>query len=307
MSLKIGIAPNSWGVEDPKNPFNPPWIKVFDEAAEAGYKGVELGPFGYLPQDVEVLSKALLERELCIVAGTLYDDLVTPSNLESLLEKTRITCNLMSKVPRADKVYGQSYDTPYFVLIDQVNDLRGKFAGRPQDAPRLNNDRWKKMMEHIKIIGNLTWNEYGIRSVVHPHAGGNLEYGDEILRFMEDVPKEIAGLCLDTGHLYYAQDNPIDWIKKCKDRLDYLHFKDINLKVYEDSILRKRDFYDACNDGVMCPIGQGVIDYEEIKNVLDEINYRGWIMLEQERDPRDADGSLEDVKLSRNYLSKLGY
>ncbi len=32
MSLKIGIAPNSWGVEDPQNPYNPPYEKVFDEA-----------------------------------------------------------------------------------------------------------------------------------------------------------------------------------------------------------------------------------------------------------------------------------
>lgn len=307
MTLRIGIAPNSWGVEDPNNPHNPPWTKVFDEAAIAGYKGVELGPFGYLPQAIEVLHKALAERELCIVAGTLYDDLVSPSNLENLLKKTRITCALMTKIPKAERIEGQGFDTPYYVIIDQVNDVRGKTAGQPHIAERLDDIRWNQMMEHIKVIAKMTWEEYGIRSVVHPHAGGYLEYGDEILRFMKDVPKEVAGLCLDTGHLYYAQDDPVQWIKKCRDRLDYVHFKDINLAVYKDAIARRRDFYDACNDGVMCPIGRGIIDYKAIKKSLDEIEYQGWIMLEQERDPRDAEGSLKDVQRSRNYLSELGY
>lgn len=44
-----------------------------------------------------------------------------------------------------------------------------------------------------------------------------------------------------------------------------------------------------------------------LKNALEKINYQGWIMLEQERDPRDVEGSLKDVKDSRAYLAKIGY
>ncbi len=57
----------------------------------------------------------------------------------------------------------------------------------------------------------------------------------------------------------------------------------------------------------MCPIGKGVVDYKRVKNALEKINYQGWIMLEQERDPRDVEGSLKDVKDSRAYLAKIGY
>lgn len=35
----------------------------------------------------------------------------------------------------------------------------------------------------------------------------------------------------------------------------------------------------------MCPIGQGMIDYKAVADVLDEIDYNGYITIEQECDP----------------------
>ena len=46
MSIKIASAPCCWGVDNPKNPFLPPWEQVFQEASQAGYEGIELGPYG---------------------------------------------------------------------------------------------------------------------------------------------------------------------------------------------------------------------------------------------------------------------
>jgi inosose dehydratase len=66
-------------------------------------------------------------------------------------------------------------------------------------------------------------------------------------------------------------------------------------------------FFDACGIGVMCPIGQGVIDYDSIHQLLKEINYHGYITIEQERDPRNSDTSLCDVKQSVDYLKSVGY
>ena len=65
-------------------------------------------------------------------------------------------------------------------------------------------------------------------------------------------------------------------------------------------------FFEACAQGVMCPIGRGVIDYPAIRELLDRIGYDGFITVEQERDPRNAGGSLADVKASRDYLRASG-
>lgn len=149
----------------------------------------------------------------------------------------------MSKLPKAEKVAGQGFETPYYVIIDQVNELRGKFAGQAETAPRLGLAEWKQMMSHIKEISRITWEIYGIRSVVHPHAGGFIEFGDETIQLLNDMPSEIAGLCLDTGHLYYAGLNPADWLEKCADRLDYIHFKDINKPVFENAVKKSTRFF----------------------------------------------------------------
>ena len=40
---------------------------------------------------------------------------------------------------------------------------------------------------------------------------------------------------------------------------------------------------------------------------LTRIGYAGFITVEQERDPRNAGGSLGDVKASRDYLASVGF
>ena len=71
MSIAIGNAPCSWGVEFPDAPSNPPWQQVFDEASQAGYSGIELGPVGYVPEDPSLLADNLAERGLVLTAGVV--------------------------------------------------------------------------------------------------------------------------------------------------------------------------------------------------------------------------------------------
>ncbi len=51
----------------------------------------------------------------------------------------------------------------------------------------------------------------------------------------------------------------------------------------------------------------GCIDYPAIRGLLTRIGYAGFITVEQERDPRNAGGSLADVKASRDYLTRIGF
>ena len=143
--------------------------------------------------------------------------------------------------------------------------------------------------------------------MIHPHAGGYIEFEDEIERIAADVPKEAAGFCLDTGHCYYSGMDPVATLEKYADRLDYIHFKDIDLAVFRRVMGERIRFFEACAQGVMCPIGRGVIDYPAICALLERIGYQGFITVEQERDPRNAGGSLADVKASRDYLKSVGF
>jgi inosose dehydratase len=70
---------------------------------------------------------------------------------------------------------------------------------------------------------------------------------------------------------------------------------------------RRIRFFDACAEGVMCPIGRGRIDYASVRRLLTEIGYGGYITIEQERDPRDDEGVLADLAASRDFLRRTGF
>lgn len=307
MSIKISSAPCCWGVDNVNNPHLPKWELVLDEASQAGYRGIELGPYGYIPLDVDVVGKALEQRGLTIVAGTIFDDLVAPANLPNLLKQTDDICRLITQLPSPETDKGMRFPAPYLVVMDWGHEERDYNAGHSDRAPRLSTESWAAMISHIVAIAELARDTYGVRTVIHPHAGGYIEFEDEIRQVIADIPQTVAGLCLDTGHLYYAGMDPVQWLRDNADRLDYVHFKDIDLDVYRQVMGERIAFFDACAKGVMCPIGKGCIDYPAIRRVLTDIDYHGYITIEQERDPRNSGTSLRDVTESLNYLRSAGF
>ncbi|MEY4754923.1 MAG: hypothetical protein RJA44_2598, partial [Pseudomonadota bacterium] len=288
-------------------PHLPPWQRVLSEASTAGYKGIELGPYGYIPLDTALVRGELEARGLSITAGTIFDDLVAPANLPNLLRQTGEICALIKQLPQLPTQPGQRFAMPYLVVMDWGHPERDFEAGHPDRAPRLSDAAWATMVEHIRQIAMLARDEFGVRAVIHPHAGGYIEFADEIDRIVADIPADVAGLCLDTGHLYYASMDPVSWLQRHAARLDYVHFKDIDQTVFERVLGERIAFFAACAQGVMCPIGQGTLDYPAIKATLEAIGYDGYITIEQERDPRNAGTSLRDVAASREFLASVGF
>lgn len=305
--ITVTCAPCCWGVDDVANPHLPAWEKVLDEAAQAGFGGLELGPYGYMPLDVDRVGGALAQRGLNIVAGTIFDDLVSPANRENLLRQTDEICAFITALPRPPGHEGQRYTGPYLTVMDWGHDERDYAAGHSARAPRLGDAAWEGMMASIRAIADRALRKYGVRATIHPHAGGYIEFEDELARLAEDIGHETAGLCLDTGHLAYAGMDPVTTLRRYADRLDYIHFKDIDPAVFTAVMSRRIRFFDACAEGVMCPIGRGNIDYPAIRVLLTELGYAGYITIEQERDPRNAGGVLADLAASRAFLRDTGF
>ncbi len=305
--ITITTAPCCWGVDDVKNPHLPHWEKVLDEAKAAGFGGLELGPYGYLPLDLKRVSQALNERGLKIVAGTIFDDLVSPENRRNLLRQTDEICALITRLPKPETHAGQHFPAPYLTVMDWGHDERDYAAGHSDRAPRLDGNAWNGMVENIRAIATLAREKYGVRATIHPHAGGYIEFADELQQIVEDIPADLAGLCLDTGHMAYSGMDPVATLRRYWDRVDYIHFKDIDAAVFDAVMGERIRFFDACAKGVMCPIGRGSIDYPTIRSLLTELGYGGYITIEQERDPRNAGGILDDLAASRAFLAENGF
>ena len=307
LPVTITCAPCCWGVDDVSNPHLPLWESVLDEAAQGGFGGLELGPYGYMPLDAARVRAALEARGLRIVAGTIFDDLVSPGNRQNLLRQVREICALITTLPRPKTHQDQRFAAPYITVMDWGHDERDYAAGHSDRGPRLDPEDYRGMISNIRAIGALARDGYDVRAVIHPHAGGYIEFEDELDRVAEDVPAEIAGLCLDTGHMDYSGMDPVETLRRYAGRTDYIDFKDIDAAKYADVMKRRIRFFDACAEGVMCPIGRGRIDYLGLRDLLNEIRYAGYITIEQERDPRNADGVLGDLTASRDFLRRIGF
>jgi inosose dehydratase len=260
-----------------------------------------------VPLEPKLVASSLKQNGLFIVAGTIFDDLVTTSNRKNLLRQTSDICELVTSLPCPDLLPDQKFSAPYLTVMDWGHDERDFAAGHCDQAPRLNDVQWQGMIENIKAIADLAKTRFGVRAVIHPHAGGYIEFSDEIAHLVEDISPDVAGLCIDTGHTYYAGMDPVETFREYSDRIEYIHFKDINAAVFARVMGERIRFFEACAQGVMCPIGRGVIDYPAIRRFLDRSGYSGYITVEQERDPRNAGGSLSDVKASRDYLASVGF
>jgi len=303
---KFSSCPGSWGIEDARNPDNTPWGIVLDQIRNIGFDALELGPYGYLPADASLLTEELNKRNLQIVAGTLYDDLVSEASFDRIVKKTHEICKILSSVPVAAALEKQKQSPPYYVIIDAVKPEREKLA-RSVKASMLSTDLWQQMVSHIKEIAKISDEGYGVRSVIHHHAGGYIDYMDEIDMILNDISKDDVGLCFDSGHAYYAGIDPVQGIKKFGSRIEYVHFKDIDKSVYDAVIDENIGFYEACFKRLMCPIGEGTLDYSAIRKALIDIDYHGWITLEQDRHPNDTNDVAECIKKSVAHLKKLEY
>ena len=84
MAIKVGIAPDSWGVWFPEHEKQTPWYRCMDEMKVAGYDGVELGPWGYFPNKNPMLKNALGARGLSLVAGTAGGDFLDDASIDAM-------------------------------------------------------------------------------------------------------------------------------------------------------------------------------------------------------------------------------
>jgi inosose dehydratase len=295
VAYRLANAPCSWGVDFADRPENPDWRRVLDEAAAAGFTAIDLGPVGYFPTDPLQLSDELARRGLALSAGGLFDPLTDPTTFPAVVEKTRRTCQIL-----------RALGAPRLVIIDCVSDARGRTAGRSAVAPRLDATDWKAMMSRITEIARIARDDYGVRSTLHAHAGCYIEFEDELDRAMADLPEDLVGLCIDTGHAAYAGADPIALIRRYARRIGHMHLKNIDGTVHANATKEGVDFFSAIAHGVFCPLGRGVVDFVAVRDALAEIGYPGVAVVEQDVDPSGDSSPLENAKESFAFLQCVG-
>ncbi len=294
MSINLANAPCSWGVDYADDINNPNWKDVFREIAESGYHYCEIGPYGFLPQELSNTRDYLNELNLKVVGGFIFDHLSQSGEHSRIKSKVISTCAFLNK-----------FNAKVFVIIDHISEKRMQTSGNRELSEELSNDQYKMMVDFIGEISKIAKEEYNLIPVLHPHAGTYIEYDHEIERLINDVNNDYLSLCLDTAHLTYSGMNPCETILKYSQFVKHMHLKDINSKILKNVYDNNLDFDTAVSKNVFAPIGSGMIDFRKIYDSLQKINYQGFATIEQDIDPTLGLNAMEYAKQSLDHLSQF--
>jgi inosose dehydratase len=296
MTIRIGNAPCSWGVEFADDPRNPPWRQVLSDCAAAGYTGIELGPIGFMPEDPVILGEALAEAGLELIGGVVFRPFHDPGRWDEVLDAATRTCKALA-----------SHGARHLVLIDSISPRRAPTAGRAEAAEQMDLAEWTAFRDRIATVAKLGAEEYGLTVGIHAHAAGFIDFEPELERLLDEVDEGILKICFDTGHHSYAGFDPVAFMRRHIGRISYMHFKDINPKVKADVIARSTDFYDACGQGIFCNLGTGDVDFPTVRQILLDAGFEGWCTVEQDCDPTLDVSPIDDARKNRAYLKSIGF
>ncbi len=200
MTIAIGNAPCSWGVEFADDPRNPKWEQVLSDCATAGYRGIELGPVGFMPEDPGVLGEALARHDLTLIGGVVFRAFHDVDQWDDVMDGAVRTCKALT-----------AHGARHLVLIDSISPRRAPTAGRAAEAAQMDAAEWAAFRDRIATVARMGAEEYGLTVGIHAHAAGFIDFEPELERLLAEVDEKILKICFDTGHHSYAGFDPVDF------------------------------------------------------------------------------------------------
>jgi len=259
--MLIGNAPCSWGINYPTgNSFT--WQQYLDEVAAAGYRGTELGPFGFLPKDPTLLTSELDKRGLTMIGATHVHTFGDASTADILMETLRELAPLLVDL-----------QAKHLVIMDESNWYPAGKEGVLDAAG------WQALTSMVRDAQTLVEGEYGLKLSFHPHVGTGVELEDQIDRLLAETNID---LCFDTGHHAFWGQDPLAYMQKVWGRIAYMHLKNVNGAVRQLVLDGEITVAQSYGEGVMCPLPDGVVDIQAVMRFLAAQGYDGPVVVEQD-------------------------
>ena len=290
--IRVGTAPDSWGVWFPSDPGQVPWPRFLEEVQAAGYHWIELGPYGYLPTDPNQLSDVLAEHELKLSAGTVFTGFHKGEvEWERAWNQALNVAGLVSKLGAENLV----------VIPDM---WRAEKSGAVLEPRTLTGDQWQMLASGHDKLGKALLEEYGIKQQFHSHADSHVGTYQEVERLLQETDSKYTNLCLDTGHFaYYLGDN-LKLMKAYPERIGYLHLKQVHPDILAEALKNDLPFVEAVAKGVMTEPGfEGVPDFAPIIERAAQINPEMFAIVEQDMYGCDVNFPYPIAKRTKDHIN----
>ncbi|RLL66924.1 sugar phosphate isomerase/epimerase [Streptomyces sp. Z26] len=292
--LRIGSAPDSWGVWFPDDPRQVPWSRFLDEVAESGYDWIELGPYGYLPTDPHRLNEEVGRRGLRVSAGTVFTSL---HRGPAVWDETWAHVSQVAALTRATGAR-HLVVIPSFWRDDRTAELI--------EPSELTTDQWRQLTSGTERLARDVREHFGLELVVHPHADTHLDTEQHVERFLDATDPALVNLCLDTGHYAYCGGDSVRLIETYGERIGYLHLKQVDPAVLASVIAEGTPFGPAVRQGVMCEPPLGVPEMEPVLTAAQGLGVDLFAIVEQDMYPCPPDQPLPIARRTRAFLRSCG-
>lgn len=286
---RVASAPISWGIcEVPDWGAMLPTDRVLGEMAGLGFTATELGAPGFLPDDPTELKDKLAEFGMILLGGFTPVVLHDPAERKATIDSATATA----------KLFQQAGATKFVSSVVQDWDW---------SYPReLTAAEHKHMSEMFGVIDDIC-GEHGLEQVLHPHVQTLVETKDDISRVLDSCD---VHFCLDTGHIAFGGQDPVEFAKEAFERVGHVHLKDIRLDMTAAVLRREVSLMAATQAGVFTTLGDGDVDILGVVQTLESAGYRGWYVIEQDTAitgafPGDGEGPVNQVAASLKYLTDV--
>jgi inosose dehydratase len=267
----IGVNQILWANDDLPDlvpPIDP--LTILDEMARLGYRGSQLGTT--FPRGDALLAET---RRRGLRIAEVYASL--PCTTDGPSRDAREIGR--RKLADLHAAQGDVLVAALPLTADRVG--HAARAGEP-GVPRLSDRAVRSLADLLAELGAEA-KELGHPLAFHPHVGTYIETAAEVEQLMAAADPELVGLCLDVGHYQLGGGDPVEAIDRYGDRVRHVHLKDVDPEIAgqmrSGSI---EDFLAGLHKRVFTELGSGALDLPSVLAALDRLEYRGWLIVEQD-------------------------
>lgn len=288
--IHIGIAPIGWRNDDiPEIGKENTYKQILSDAALAGFEGTEVG--GCYPTDAKELNKELGLRNTRII-GQWFSGYIIRDGVQKAAEEFHKHCAFLKAVNADIAVYSE-----------QTYSIQGTEKCVYTEKPSFTDEEWTNLAEGLNVLGEIA-NSYDLKLAFHHHMGTGVQTKEEVDRLMQTTDPSKVHLLYDTGHIFVSDNDATSLLYEHFSRIAHVHFKDVRTDKLTTCKQGHKSFLDSFLHGLFTVPGDGSIDYAPIYDYLIAHQYKGWIVIEAEQDPKIAN-PLEYALKGKNYMDTL--
>jgi len=270
--VRLASAPINWGIESSESEGNPTVDELLQNSVDAGYSGFELGPLFFLGSNPVEIDRKLTRFGLEPVAYWVAVPLDRPFGGAVATEVREALATL------------KSIGADVLIVSDFGDATRLEVVSRVEEFPETwwSDEDWSEVRRSFIAIAELG-HEYGVPIAMHPHVGGHIESGREIEKAIEAIEGTEVTVCLDTGHIRIGGIDSIPLMRRLGSRVTHIHAKDVEPRLLAKMQAGEIDYVTAVGQGLYCDLGKGMIDWEGFADAIEEIDFDGWVVAEEDQ------------------------